>query len=355
MKKITVSLLISFIPLFFSHCMEERENPLSNLVQQLTLDEAENQEQKNFVIKFGQHLEQGFRVEMEDLTAIEVPFFENKPTSGVFAIFDGHGTYDVAKFAANHLIEELKMIEGKPEKMLIQGLLNLNNKLEKERYKDIGSCAIVGLLDGNNLTVANLGDSKLIVSRNGKAIALSDDHNCLNQHEQERIKKITGRVPESKRLNGYLSVSRALGDFDFIQYGLTAEPEIRTFIINQETDFFILASDGIWDVIDPQTAIDIVKESLEEHKEEGDAETLAARELVEIAWTGFKDKKLRQKVFDMLNNITDNDTQPWLRAQAAKEISEAIINSEDMEFYQTNIQSTDNLSVIVVRFEAKEN
>jgi len=70
----------------------------------------------------------------------------------------------------------------------------------------------VALIRGNKLYVANAGDSRCIVCRDGKAIEMSADHKPEDQPEMERIEKAGGRVTPDGRVNGGLNLSRALGD-----------------------------------------------------------------------------------------------------------------------------------------------
>jgi len=64
--------------------------------------------------------------------------------------------------------------------------------------------------------VANVGDSRTILIRGGKAIALSDDHKPENPKERSRIRAAGGQVVKvgpCHRVDGTLNLSRALGDF----------------------------------------------------------------------------------------------------------------------------------------------
>jgi len=59
--------------------------------------------------------------------------------------------------------------------------------------------------------VANAGDSRSVISENGKFTALSEDHKPTLNNETARIKKAGGYVADG-RVNGNLSLSRAIGD-----------------------------------------------------------------------------------------------------------------------------------------------
>jgi serine/threonine protein phosphatase PrpC len=84
----------------------------------------------------------------------------------------------------------------------------------------------------------NVGDSRAILCRRGRAIDLSRDHSAsTNTKEKKRVKE-SGGVIVGGRLGGRLAVTRAFGDFDlkvkldetgdehFKDY-LTVAPEIR--------------------------------------------------------------------------------------------------------------------------------
>lgn len=75
-----------------------------------------------------------------------------------------------------------------------------------------GCTAVVALLNNNELFVANAGDSRCVVCRDGKAMDMSFDHKPEDTEELERIRKAGGRVTMDGRVNGGLNLSRAIGD-----------------------------------------------------------------------------------------------------------------------------------------------
>lgn len=75
-----------------------------------------------------------------------------------------------------------------------------------------GCTAVVALLHENELYVANAGDSRCVVCRDGKAMDMSFDHKPEDTEELERIRKAGGRVTMDGRVNGGLNLSRAIGD-----------------------------------------------------------------------------------------------------------------------------------------------
>lgn len=131
-----------------------------------------------------------------------------------------------------------------------------------------GCTAVCAIVSDNHLVVANAGDSRCVLSRDGKAVALTEDHKPNNEEEFSRIMKAGGFVADG-RVNGSLNLSRALGDLEYKQAQLppeeqmvTANPEIRTLRLTHDDEFLILACDGIWDVLSNQEAVDFVRAQL---------------------------------------------------------------------------------------------
>jgi protein phosphatase 1G len=131
-------------------------------------------------------------------------------------------------------------------------------------------CALV--LD-RQLVVANAGDSRCILSRNGRAIPMTNDHKPTDPAEYDRILRAGGFVADG-RVNGSLNLSRALGDMEYKRatelgpeaQAVTALPEIRIEQLQEGDDFLLLACDGIWDVLTNQEAVDFVRERLQSGK-----------------------------------------------------------------------------------------
>lgn len=69
----------------------------------------------------------------------------------------------------------------------------------------------MALLVNDKLYVANAGDSRCVVSIDGKAHDMSKDHKPEDEPELKRICKAGGRVSSDGRVNGGLNLSRALG------------------------------------------------------------------------------------------------------------------------------------------------
>ncbi|XP_077991842.1 protein phosphatase 1G-like [Glandiceps talaboti] len=154
---------------------------------------------------------------------------------------------------------------------------------KEEPGSDSGCTAVVALLRGNELVVANAGDSRCIVSRGGKAVDMSIDHKPEDLPERERIENAGGKVTMDGRVNGGLNLSRAIGDHCYKQNEalsaeeqmITAYPDIQTITLNPDDEFMVVACDGIWNVLSSQEVIDFVQTRLA-HSESGKEVSLSS-------------------------------------------------------------------------------
>ncbi|XP_069998453.1 protein phosphatase 1G [Penaeus vannamei] len=144
--------------------------------------------------------------------------------------------------------------------------------MKEEPGFDSGCTACLALIKDNELYVANVGDSRCVVSRDGKAIEMSLDHKPEDDPEAARIIRAGGRVTADGRVNGGLNLSRAIGDHGYKQNkNLSAEeqmisplPDVRSMTLEPKDTFIIVACDGIWNSLSSQEACDFVSERLSE-------------------------------------------------------------------------------------------
>ncbi|KAF3062922.1 Protein phosphatase 2C [Trichoderma lentiforme] len=109
------------------------------------------------------------------------------------------------------------------------------------------------------LYTANVGDARIILCRNGKALRLSYDHKGSDENEGKRIANAGGLILNN-RVNGVLAVTRALGD-TYMKDLVTGHPYTTETVIQHDLDeFIIIACDGLWDVCSDQEAVDLVRE-----------------------------------------------------------------------------------------------
>ncbi|KAJ7965378.1 Protein phosphatase 2C [Quillaja saponaria] len=225
----------------------------------------------------------GKRVSMEDFYDIKTSKIDGR-TVCLFGIFDGHGGSRAAEYLKEHLFENLM----KHPKFMTDTKLAISETYqqtdadfldsERDTFRDDGSTASTAVLVDNHLYVANVGDSRTIISRAGKAIPLSEDHKPNRSDERKRIESAGGVVmwAGTWRVGGVLAMSRAFGNRMLKQF-VVAEPEIQEQEIDDEFELLVLASDGLWDVVPNDDAV-----SLARTEEEPEA---AARKLTEAAFT----------------------------------------------------------------------
>lgn len=126
---------------------------------------------------------------------------------------------------------------------------------------------------GPQIFCANAGDSRAILSRGGRVVALSEDHKPENPGETARITKAGGYVqhmPGGARVQGDLNLSRAMGDLRYKkpenlppeEQIVTVFPEVRTFSLTSEDEFMVLGCDGIWERSGNQEMVDFVRPRL---------------------------------------------------------------------------------------------
>jgi len=134
-----------------------------------------------------------------------------------------------------------------------------------------GCTAVVAFKAGNQLFVANAGDSRGCLCRGGIAIPLSEDHKPLADRERKRVEAVGGFVSAEGRVNGNLNLSRSLGDLKYKQVKgasreaqmITAEPDVTVTTLQPGDRFFVLACDGVWDIMSCQEICDFVSQRLD--------------------------------------------------------------------------------------------
>lgn len=167
-----------------------------------------------------------------------------------------------------------------------------------------GCTACVAHVDGDDLHVANLGDSRGVLGvqeadGSWSALTITNDHNAQNPDEMQRVLSEhpsleRKTVVKHDRLLGHLLPFRAFGDIKFkwssellnrmsearpdILSGnefakmvpsnyytppyLIAEPEVTHHKLRPQDKFLILATDGLWELMHRQTVVQVIGEHL---------------------------------------------------------------------------------------------
>ncbi|KAJ4760062.1 Phosphatase 2C family protein [Rhynchospora pubera] len=226
------------------------------------------------------------------------------PSATFVGVYDGHGGPEASRFVSSRLFPHLhkfaseqgglssdaikKAFESTEEEFLH---LVKHSWLSRPKMASVGSCCLVGLIADDTLYVANLGDSRAVLGKRGSdgkrvvAERLSTDHNAATE---EVRKELTELHPDDShivvhtrgvwRVKGIIQVSRSIGDVYlkkpeyskdplFQQFVspvtlkrpvMTAEPQIRVRKLKPQDRFVIFASDGLWEHLTDEAAVEIV-------------------------------------------------------------------------------------------------
>jgi len=191
----------------------------------------------------------------------------------VFGLFDGHGGSDVSTkssaFVCSYLREHLPgncKTDEDAHRVIVESLSEANKQFSVTDFQHIqGSTALVCVMvDNKRLHVANIGDSRAVMKRtDGSIIRVSYDHKPREWGEHQRVQNCGGYVTPEGRVQGLLSVARALGDRALAPY-VSDEPFVASYDMN-DSSFIIIACDGVWDVVSDSEACEVVTKSLSIH------------------------------------------------------------------------------------------
>ncbi|KAL0402927.1 UNVERIFIED_CONTAM: putative protein phosphatase 2C 25 [Sesamum radiatum] len=190
---------------------------------------------------------------------------EGDAKQAFFGVFDGHGGAGAAEFAAKNLEKNVMNEMSKKSELEIveavkEGYLTTDAEFLKKDIRG-GTCCVTALIHKGDLVVSNAGDCRAVMCRGGVAEALTVDHRPSLNDERERIENLGGYVDCCRgvwRVHGSLAVSRAIGDRHLKQW-VIAEPATKVLKISPGCEFLILASDGLWDKVSNQEAVDVVR------------------------------------------------------------------------------------------------
>ena len=201
-----------------------------------------------------------FRQSMEDV-GITIPDLLNDYRVNLFCIFDGHGGIDVVNFLKNRMSQLIKSS--------LENLIPVNeaisksfNKIDEElKFYDsdnVGSTATVIIIKDNKIYCGNVGDSRAYILYKDKIQQISVDHKCSNEKEKQRIIENGGKIVKN-RVNGQLILTRTLGDKAIKKFGVICQPDINEINVSKDINFVVLASDGVWDVINENELLELSK------------------------------------------------------------------------------------------------
>lgn len=230
----------------------------------------------------------------------------SSPSTTYVGVYDGHGGPEASRFVSQHLFSYLHKFSLEHGGLSSEVIKKAFSATEEDfvhlvkrslparpKIASVGSCCLVGTISDGVLYVANLGDSRAVLGsrvyegQKSKVVAqrLSTDHNVASEEVRKEVKALhpddSGIVVHCHgvwRIKGIIQVSRSIGDIYlknpelnrepiFQQFGnplrlrrpvLTAEPSILKRKLKPEDLFLIFASDGLWEHLSDEEAIEIV-------------------------------------------------------------------------------------------------
>ncbi|MBA0572631.1 hypothetical protein Golob_002958 [Gossypium lobatum] len=265
---------------------------------------------------------------LEDQSQLEsgcLSTHESGPYGTFVGVYDGHGGPETSRYVNDHLFQHLKRFTYEQQSMSVDVIRKAYQATEEgflslvarqwpmtPQLAAVGSCCLVGVVCGTNLYVANLGDSRAVLGRAIKeteeylAIQLSAEHNaCIESVRQELqlLHPDDSQIVVLKhnvwRVKGLIQISRSIGDVylkkaefnreplypkfrlrePFKKPILSADPSISVHKLLPHDKFAIFASDGLWEHLTNQEAVDIVQK----HSRTGSARRLVKTALQEAA------------------------------------------------------------------------
>mmetsp|Transcript_16313 Transcript_16313/g.40183 ORF Transcript_16313/g.40183 Transcript_16313/m.40183 type:complete len:434 (+) Transcript_16313:228-1529(+) len=200
---------------------------------------------------------------------------------GLFGVFDGHGGALAAKLCAQHfapyLVETEEFMEGRIEDALRLSVKYVESKVIEASHESRsypGTTLTFGVVSENKVFTCNVGDSRVVLGRGTSGVPLTVDHGVEHTEDVGRVVAAGGWI-ENNRVNGRLSVTRAIGDLDMKAHKhhswparkfsadlVSSVPDISVLEMVPEDAFLILACDGVWSAVPNTQAALLVRSAL---------------------------------------------------------------------------------------------
>ena len=199
--------------------------------------------------------------------------YNNDKNKLLFCLFDGHGGDEVSTYLQKNFFKMMKKYLNEKEENGEIDFEKLFKEIDEEfkgcKYYKIGSTATIIYITKELvnekinetqkvLYCINVGDTKCILTKTTGSRKLSYDDLLTDKSEYNRIIEGGGYI-KNGRVCGQLMISRAFGDWETKTYGLICTPHVTKLCINKDCKYVIVATDGIWDVLDD---LDVYKLSL---------------------------------------------------------------------------------------------
>ncbi|KAJ0396258.1 hypothetical protein ATCC90586_006408 [Pythium insidiosum] len=310
---------------------------------------AEGSESTLVRVQVGVSCAQGARAYMEDRYSVTARLFEEsedgdddddelQSPASLLAVYDGHNGPLAAEYASHRFREllsdnaflrelcrrppyyRLRADEvEKVQEVLRDAFAAVDEEvleLTMGENKRDGSTVLLGLLIAGKLFIANLGDSRGVWgTADGEVERISVDHKPDLEEETKRIEEAGGKVIFSgcwrvahDEIPLRLAVSRSLGDHPLkVNLPVTCSaplvsvvPDIQVLDISGVDDVLVFATDGLWDRVSDEDAIDIVRARFDDYRQANAVEP-SSTSMMQFAADALVERALAKRSMD---NIT---------------------------------------------------
>ena len=204
------------------------------------------------------------RKDMEDFHYIKALLIK-KITCSYFGLFDGHSGKEVGMYLMENLHKILHQKikeENINNEILKQIVINSFEQIDKEINlknfrNETGSTGTILLLYKDPTSP----DSKAYLITKKEMILLTKDHKCCDANEVKRIRD-KGGIVFRERVFGTLMLTRSFGDKEMKKYGVLSTPDIYIKNVEKDDLFIVIASDGVWDVVEENEILKMTQEGI---------------------------------------------------------------------------------------------
>jgi len=263
------------------------------------------------------HCNQGGRKYMEDVfsVAYQQTEDENDLEYAFFGIFDGHGGKEAAIFAKEHLMDNIVKHQNfwsENDDLVLKAIREGFLKTQNDMWSDLpnwtktnsglpstaGTTASIAFIRRGKIFVGHAGDSGIVLGEQDenhpdvwKSRPLTKDHKPEDESELARIEAAGGKVVNKSGVPRvvwnrpklghtgpltrstpvdeipFLAVARALGDlwsYNSKQdiFVVSPDPDLHVYTIDiSKQRCLILGTDGAWNVLSPEMAVNAVKQA----------------------------------------------------------------------------------------------
>ena len=194
---------------------------------------------------------------------IDCYVMEGASDCAMFGVFDGMGGEESGEVAsyisadrAADLCCDLCGCSPSADRMLINGFFSSTDEAVSAKAKElgafcVGSTGVLLWIRNDQVTAANLGDSRCYRIRDGKLRRLSHDHTPTQE-------LIDAGVYTEEEMSRYERSSAVSGFFGMKHIGRSVQPYIHSRFTSDTGDVYILCSDGLTDMLREPELLEVV-------------------------------------------------------------------------------------------------